>query len=318
MTYNVENLFDTRHDSLKNDLEFLPQSDRHWTSHRFYEKVHEVMQVIVGVGGKSGLPAIVGLCEIENDYVLKAMTAYEPHKQLGYDYVHYESPDARGIDVALLYRSDFFTPLTSYPVPVVLTDGHRRGRDLLYVMGITADGTQLHFIQVHFPSRRDGAEASEPNRVASAKVVRNVVDSIYTLDSNAAIVIMGDFNDNPSDRAIADVLYAQPYNVTSYQPDKLYNLCYDGHLYQDRRQGTYFHAGEWDMLDQIIVSGSLLDGSLSIKLTPQAQIYSPEWISHYDKRNHVYVPDRTYRGPHYSGGVSDHFPLFVRSSDERE
>ena len=115
MTYNVENLFDTQHDSLKNDKEFLPNSELHWTNKRFYDKLHEVMQVIVGLGDDE-LPLLVGLCEVENDFVLKAMTQFDPYDQLGYDYVHYEGPDARGIDVALLYQKDKFTPLASRPI----------------------------------------------------------------------------------------------------------------------------------------------------------------------------------------------------------
>lgn len=312
MTYNVENLFDTRHDSLKNDEEFLPDSNRRWTQHRFYEKLHEIMQVIVGAGGDEP-PALVGLCEIENDFVLKAMTAYEPYNQLGYQYVHYEGPDARGIDVALLYRPDIFTPLISRPIPVELPD-KRRGRDLLYVMGETVGGQQLHIIQVHFPSRREGAEASEPNRIAAARTVNGVTDSIRKLDPKAAIIIMGDFNDNPSDIAPSEIIGAKSHNSTPYLPENMYNLCYDGRRYADREEGTYFHAGRWDMLDQIIVSGSLLNGSLPIRLLVPAIIYKPEWITHYDRNHHTAIPNRTYRGPHYNGGVSDHFPIMVKLS----
>ena len=187
MTYNVENLFDTQHDSLKNDKEFLPNSDLRWTNNRFYEKLHEIMQVVVGLGGDE-LPLLVGLCEVENDFVLKAMTQFDPYDQLGYDYVHYEGPDARGIDVALLYQKDKFTPLASRPIPVHLPNG-QRGRDLLYTCGALSDSTLLHIIQVHFPSRREGALVSEPNRHAAAKAVRQVVDSVQTLDPEAAGVL---------------------------------------------------------------------------------------------------------------------------------
>ena len=176
MTYNVENLFDTQHDSLKNDTEYLPDSELRWTNKRFYDKLHEVMQVIIGVGGDE-LPLLVGLCEVENDFVLKAMTQNDPYYQLGYDYVHYEGPDARGIDVALLYQKDKFTPLASRPIPVHLPNG-QRGRDLLYTCGTLSDSTFLHIMQVHFPSRREGALASEPNRDAAAKTVRKVVKEI--------------------------------------------------------------------------------------------------------------------------------------------
>lgn len=309
MTYNVENLFDTTHDSLKDDTDFLPESELHWTKHRFNKKLHQIMQVITGTGN-GRLPVIVGLCEIENDNVLHAMTRYEPYRQLGYEYLHYESPDKRGIDVAILYQPDFFTPLISRPVPVVLPN-ESRGRDLLYASGTTPDGTVLHLIQVHFPSRRTGAEASEPNRISAAHAVNEVIDSIHTIDSNAGIIIMGDFNDNPSDHVPTKVLNALPYTSHTYESDKLYNLCHNGRRYEDRTSGTYFHAGQWDMLDQIIVSGSLLNGTLPVRIYAQAQVYSPQWITHYNKNNNVNMPNRTYQGPHYTGGVSDHFPLYV-------
>lgn len=309
MTYNVENLFDTSHDTLKDDTDFLPDSELHWTKHRFNRKLHQVMQVITGTGN-GRLPVIVGLCEVENDYVLHAMTRYDPYRQLGYKYIHYESPDKRGIDVAILYQPDFFTPLISRPIPVVLPNG-KRGRDLLYASGTTPDGTILHLIQVHFPSRRTGAEASEPNREAAALAVKEVVDSLHAVDNNAGIIIMGDFNDNPSDYVPAKVIKAHPYNSRIIDSSGLYNLCFDGRHYEDRTAGTYFHAGRWDMLDQIIVSGSLIDGTIPLRFQKQAQIYSPQWITHYSKNNRAGIPDRTYKGTHYTGGVSDHFPLFV-------
>ena len=309
MTYNVENLFDTQHDSLKNDKEFLPNSNLRWTNKRFYDKLHEVMQVIVGVGGDE-LPLLVGLCEVENNFVLKAMTQFDPYDQLGYDYVHYEGPDARGIDVALLYQKDKFTPLASRPIPVHLPNG-QRGRDLLYTCGTLSDSTFLHIIQVHFPSRREGALASEPNREAAAKMVRKVVEEVQGVDSQAAIIIMGDFNDNPSDRVPTTTLAALPYTSGSFEDLKLYNLCWDGTSFENKEIGSYFHDGEWDMLDQIIVSGALLNGNLSVRIMPEAEVYHPKWISKRDKRTGEMVPKRTYVGPFYQGGVSDHFPVFM-------
>ena len=309
MTYNVENLFDTQHDSLKNDKEYLPNSELRWTNDRFYEKLHEVMQVIVGLG-EDNLPLLVGLCEVENDFVLKAMTQFDPYDQLGYDYVHYESPDARGIDVALLYQKDKFTPLASRPIPVHLPNG-QCGRDLLYTCGTLSDSTFLHIIQVHFPSRREGALASEPNREAAAKTVRKVVDEIQLVDSQAAIIIMGDFNDNPSDKVPTTTLSALPYTSGSFEDLKLYNLCWDGYPFENKDIGSYFHDGEWDMLDQIIVSGALLNGNLSVRIMPEAEVYHPKWISKRDKRTGEMIPKRTYVGPFYQGGVSDHFPVFM-------
>ena len=309
MTFNVENLFDTQHDSLKNDMEYLPDSELKWTNKRFQDKLHEVMQVIVGVGGEE-LPLLVGLCEVENDYVLKAMTQTDPYDQLGYDYVHYEGPDVRGIDVALLYQKDKFTPLASRPIPVSLPNGQET-RDLLYTCGTLSDSTMLHIIQVHFPSRREGALASEPNRIAAAKAVRKVVEGIQAVDQQAGIIIMGDFNDNPSDKAPSTTLAALPYVASGFEDMMLYNLCWDGNGFDDREIGSYFHDGDWDMLDQIIVSGALLNGNLSVRILPDAEVYHPKWISKRDKRTGEMIPKRTYVGPFYQGGVSDHYPVFV-------
>ena len=309
MTYNVENLFDTKHDSLKNDTEYLPDSELRWTNKRFYDKLHEVMQVIIGVGGDE-LPLLVGLCEVENNFVLDIMTKSDPYNQLGYDYVHYEGPDTRGIDVALLYQKDKFTPLASRPIPVNLPNGQET-RDLLYTCGTLSDSTMLHIIQVHFPSRREGALASELNREAAAKIARKVVEEIQEVDSQAAIIIMGDFNDNPSDRVPTTTLAALPYTSGSFGDLKLYNLCWDGTSFENKDIGSYFHDGEWDMLDQIIVSGALLNGNLSVRIMPEAEVYHPKWISKRDKRTGEMIPKRTYVGPFYQGGVSDHFPVFM-------
>ena len=309
MTYNVENLFDTKHDSLKNDTEYLPDSELRWTNKRFYDKLHEVMQVIIGVGGDE-LPLLVGLCEVENNFVLDIMTKSDPYNQLGSDYVHYEGPDTRGIDVALLYQKDKFTPLASRPIPVNLPNGQET-RDLLYTCGTLSDSTMLHIIQVHFPSRREGALASELNREAAAKIARKVVEEIQEVDSQAAIIIMGDFNDNPSDRVPTTTLAALPYTSGSFEDLKLYNLCWDGTSFENKDIGSYFHDGEWDMLDQIIVSGALLNGNLSVRIMPEAEVYHPKWISKRDKRTGEMIPKRTYVGPFYQGGVSDHFPVFM-------
>jgi predicted extracellular nuclease len=164
---------------------------------------------------------------------------------------------------------------------------------------------------VHFPSRREGALASEPNREAAAKAVRKVVEEIQAVDSQAAIIIMGDFNDNPSDKVPTTTLSALPYTSGSFDDLQLYNLCWDGSPFEDKEIGSYFHNGEWDMLDQIIVSGALLNGNLSVRVMPEAEVYHPKWISKRDKRTGEMIPRRTYVGPFYQGGVSDHFPVFI-------
>lgn len=303
MTYNVENMFDTKHDSLKNDREYLPQSEKQWNTERYHKKVNDVMRTIVSAGKEGDWPMLVGLCEIENDYVLHGMTEYSRYKKLGYKYVHYESPDARGIDVALLYREDMFTPLLSRPVGVELPDD-KPTRDLLYVCGVLNDGTILHVIQTHMPSRRGGAMATEKNRMTVAKKIKMITDSIFALDTDAAVVIMGDMNDNPDDEAVHETLKVMPTGGNVYESGKLYNLCWDGFPTDDATSGSYFHAGEWESLDQIIVSGALLNGVLNIRVSGKAEVFNPWWLRSADG-----TPKRTYLGDTYQGGISDHFPV---------
>lgn len=310
-TYNIENLFDTQHDTLKNDKEFLPNSQRHWTYKRYQNKIHDIMQVIIGMGGDE-LPVLVGLCEIENAKVLNFMTRYKPYSQLEYDYIHFESSDKRGIDVALLYQKDKFTPIKSEPIPITLSDG-RAGREALYVYGKLNNNTVLHIFQVHLPSRAGGATSSEPNRIAAMQPIKERVDSIMNIDASAGIIIMGDFNDTPKDYTPSKILGAHPYKKNDiYDSKKLYNLAwYENKKTTKKEEGTYFYDGYWDMLDQIIVNGSLLNNSLNTKINNPVAIYKPKWISQWNKKAKTYVPRRTYLGPFYQGGVSDHYPIYI-------
>lgn len=307
MTYNVENLFDTRHDSLKNDYEYLPTADKQWTQSRYNKKVHNIMQVVLATGDE--LPVLVGLCEVENDYVVKSMVNMPPYNKLGYGYIHYESPDDRGIDVALLYRKDWMNPVNSTPVKIEL--GENSTRDLLYVCGGLKDGSFIHVIQVHAPSRRGGVQETEEKRVAVAARIRSIVDSIQQVNPQAAIVIMGDFNDNPDDKAPYETLKAMPAAGSDFEDSTLYNLTWDGFPTAGAHNGSYNHAGEWDMLDQIIVSGAMLNGSCSIQLETKAHVFHPKWLQGEDGK-----PKRTYAGKHYEGGVSDHFPVTVRGNEK--
>lgn len=310
VTYNVENLFDIQHDTLKNDTEFLPTATRRWTYGRYQRKIHDIMQVIVGIGEEE-LPVLVGLCEIENANTLKSLTQYRPYSQLGYDYIHYESADKRGIDVALLYQKDKFTPIASKPIEITLSNGDM-GRDALYVCGTLNNGTTLHIFQVHLPSRVGGASNSEPNRIAATQTIKNSVDSIMTTEPNAAIIIMGDFNDSPKDYAPHKILGALPYKTNDvYENSKLYNLAWSSKNRVSGLEGTYFYDGYWDMLDHIIVSGALLNQSLTTSINDGATIFKPDWISKWNKKRGIFVPRRTYLGTYYQGGVSDHYPIYI-------
>jgi len=305
MTYNVENLFDTQHDTLKNDYEYMPQSGKQWTKWRYYKKVNDIMRTIVSAGEEGEWPMLVGLCEIENDSVLRCMTEGSRYKKLGYQYVHYESPDERGIDVALLYRRDMFTPLLSRPVGVVLPD-EKPTRDLLYVCGTLKNGTILHVIQAHMPSRRGGTQATEKNRMTVAEKIKVITDSIFAIEEDPAIIIMGDMNDNPDDKAIEKTLGVMPTGGSVYESGRLYNLVWDGFPVEGADEGSYYHSGEWERLDQIIVSGALLNGRAKVQAEKKAEVFDAWWLQSKDG-----TPKRTYLGDTYQGGASDHFPVKV-------
>lgn len=309
MTYNVENLFDTQHDEGKDDYEYLPSSKKKWTNTRYYHKIRDVMKTITNIGGWEP-PMLVGLCEIENDNVLNDMTQYPPYSNLNYKYVHFEGPDNRGIDVALLYNTNLFTPIHSEPIHVMLDDGSY-SRDILYVKGTDYLGDTLHVFQVHFPSRREGEFATISNRVTAATILKEQVDNILLENPASGIIIMGDFNDNPSDFSPATILGAKPFNQQKYENGSLYNLCWDGYMYEDKDEGTYFHKGVWDCLDQIIVSGALMNGNLKIKFGKHAKIFNPTWLGKWNKKMNFNVPKRTYAGPTYIGGTSDHYPIYI-------
>ncbi len=307
VTYNVENFFDTQDDKQTADEEFLPDATRHWTVKRYRKKVADVSRVIAAAGGWNP-PVIVGLCEVENDYVMRSLTDYGSLRQLGYEALHYESPDGRGIDVAMLYRRDEFTPVVSRPLRVE-TEAGVFSRDILYVMGTLSGGEQLHLFQVHFPSRREGQAESEPNRVRAAQILRGAVDTIFAADSDAAVVIMGDFNDTPEERSVAEVLGAMPLpEGGEYRHGSLYNLTYAPAA---RGEGTYCYKGVWQMLDNVIVSGSLLDGSGTLWADPESvRVFRAPWMMENSGSVLDSIPKRTYKGMRYNGGYSDHLPVY--------
>ncbi|HQB69158.1 MAG TPA: endonuclease [Paludibacteraceae bacterium] len=304
MCYNVENLFDVKDDSLTNDSEYLPGGIRGWNYQRYEQKLAHIAQVITAVGGWSP-PAIIGLCEIENNNCLKTLTRYSHLKSLNYQYVHYESPDARGVDVALLYQPHLFNPITSRPIKVLL-NSERTTRDILYVCGTLPNQDTIHLFVNHFPSRLGGELESEPNRIAAAATLRAQVDTVLMHDSTALVLIMGDFNDYPTNRSIKKVLDAQPLQ-TILDAQQLYNLTYD--LHQRGKIGSYKHAGQWGMLDQFIASGSWLNSTAQSFIDVNSvTVFAPEWLLE-DAKPLGKQPARTYVGMRFNGGYSDHLPI---------
>jgi len=306
--YNVENLFDTKNDEGIRDGDFTPEGAIVWDDQKYTKKLNDIASVIAAIDSLN-LPVIVGLAEVENIGVLKDLTAKTKLSEGNYAIVHFDSPDERGIDVAMLYRSDYFTPLHAKPYPLTFEfDKKDKTRDLLYVKGMVGADT-LHLLINHWPSRSGGKEKSDPKRQAAALQVKMVVDSIFRFNAEANIIIMGDLNDNPTDDNVNISLDAR--RVTKdIKSDELYNLAVNKF---ESGEGTLYYRS-WDLFDQMIVSGNILNGKTEYKLTgDDIQILKEDWML-YKNRNGVKVPNRTAGRKDYYGGFSDHLPVFIRFS----
>ena len=283
ISYNVENLFDCEHDSLKNDSSFLPDGMHHWTYHRYQTKLDRIAQVIVNISGWESA-ALVGLCEVENARCLRDL-CYRL-RRFHYKYVHYESADERGIDVALLYDSTKVQVLNSKPLHVSLNDDATR--DILYVEALVEGQDTLHAIVCHLPSKLGGSAATDWKRKTAKQVIQQQVDSILEVDLNASIVVMGDMNTEPKDDL-------QGMNNMMIGWERV-------------GKGTHKYQGMWSCLDQIYVSDAL-------KNRARATIFSPKWLLDEDIKYLDYQPKRTYQGYRYKGGYSDHLPVVLRISE---
>ena len=309
MEWNVENLFDTCHDVGSDDREFLPGAERNWNSPRYWQKLKMVSHTIAAVGG-SRPPELVALVEVENDSVMTHLTRRSLLRRLGYEYVMTAGPDPRGIDVALLYQPLRFRMIAARSVPVVVN--RKRLRDVLHVAGLIPTGDTLDILVCHQPSRAGGSEAQRLRR-AAARRLRQVADSVMRLRTVPRILLMGDMNDeaaNPSLRTDLAVVVPPEENLP-VRPDALYvlshRLCGTGGV-----RGTYKYRGEWNQLDHLVVNGTLLDAMSRFHTGADAcRIAVFDFLVHPDRTYGGVVPDRTYLGPFYNGGVSDHLPLFV-------
>jgi predicted extracellular nuclease len=309
MFYNVENLFDTLDEPDKEDDEFIPEGSRHWTNKRYYNKLNNLAKVITSLG-EWNIPAIIGMCEVENDKVMKDLTASSPLRKMQYRYIVTESDDARGIDVALLYQRDQFKYL--YHDCIRLRFPHNRKkktRDILHVTGQVITGDTLDIFVCHFPSRRGGESESEPDRMYAASVVREKTDSLMHIRRKANILIMGDFNDEPSNKSISQAMNAKAFKEKINETD-LYNLFIP--IQKKSETGSYKFGKQWNFLDQIIVSGNLLHQKNSFHVLPEtAGIFRKSFLLTEDVTNGGKRPKKTFHGYKYEGGYSDHLPVYV-------
>ena len=301
--YNVENLFDTENDSTIRDDAFTPDGDYRWTDYRLKKKTTDLAKVIRNIGGWEPVE-VIGFCEVENRSVLEALARHPILQDVGYEIAHIESPDWRGIDVAAFYRPDKFELLYMQAVPVRRADKPDFStRDILYLKGLALDDT-LHLFFNHWPSRYGGQAKSEPNRFAAAASLKAIIDSIEMVVSNAAILVMGDFNDEWDNASLLDTLGAKP----SSQASGLVNLMAD----MPTNIGSYRYRGDWGYLDQAIANQALWNGTGTLCIhNQQAYLLQEDYLMEDDDKYPGKKPYRTYLGMRYHGGYSDHLPIFL-------
>jgi hypothetical protein len=297
--YNVENLFDFKKDTLAKDDEFLPEGLYGWTPGKFFNKLQSISKVLLSSGGWEP-PEIIGLAEVENQSVVNLLATRFPLSPFEYKTIHYESPDIRGIDVAVLYRPDKFQLLYSAPLAVkVKEEPLFVTRDILYVKGVVLNRDTIHLFVNHWPSKLGGEKLSSPHRKAAARCLKMAIDSIMTYNPKACVVVMGDLNDTPSSPVVQSLL----------KKDRLTLNLMDVPL-QKKDKGSYKFLGKWSVIDQIIVSSALLEEN-RLHVKNGACIFAPSYLLVSDESFGGEKPFRSFLGPRYTGGYSDHLPVFV-------
>ena len=307
--YNVENLFDPENDPEKNDDAFTPSGFYHWTYKRYNKKLNDIAKVFLSINGWAP-PDVIGLAEIENANVLSKLCYATGLKAYQYRYVHYDSPDVRGVDVGFLYRSDRVTIVESCPIPVVFPfEPNTKNRDILYVKALIAEDT-LHLFVNHWTSRFGGYGATIPKRNYYAQLLRNKADSLLALNSNANIIMMGDLNDYPTDESLTTYLQAKNFKKEAHE-GTLFNLMFS--IIEDgKNRGTHKTQEFWGCLDQFIVSKSLLNIENKWHIeNNSAVIFDAPFLLTEDEKFGGVKTYRTYLGPKYLGGYSDHLPVKI-------
>jgi len=307
--YNAENLFDVQNDSLTSDDEFTIEGARHWSYKKLNRKIQNTAKVILSSSGWE-VPVLIGLCEIENRYVLEKLIKETPLNSTPYKIIHKESPDFRGIDVALLYHAEKFYPLQYEYYPLFLKNGElMHSREILYVLGIVDGIDTLHVFVNHWPSRYSGLMETRGLRNRAASLLREKIDDVLRKNSRSKIIVLGDFNDQPSDESILNYLNAikLPAELHSNQ---LYNLSAE---WESGDIGTLKYQSQWFVFDQIIVSGTLLKSESGLYGQSEwATICKLPFLLENDERYGGLKPKRTFNGYKYNGGFSDHLPVLLK------
>lgn len=308
--WNLENFFDPFVDSTRLYNEYTKDGTQHWTMSRFYKKRNNVYKAILALSEGEPL-AVLGMCEVENTFVTTILFQETPLKKHNYRVIHYEGDDRRGIDVAMAYSVDKLQLVSADVVKIRNPDNECfKTRDILYAKFYDRKSDTLHCFVNHWPSRYGGERETVCLRELAASCLRNIIDSLnYVTDNKAKIIVMGDFNDTPFDNSIMNVLKARPSRDAS-KNDCLINLfCNEDKL---GFEGTLKYQYRWMIFDQIMISNALYSENKRLHyVNKSASIFHPDFLFIDDKTYGGKKLFRTYIGPKYQGGYSDHLPVYI-------
>lgn len=307
--YNLENLFDTKNDSLVYDDDRTPNGKDNWTEERYWKKIENLSKVISDIGSDYSTlgPDLLGICEMENRKVLEDLINHPELQKNHYGIVHFDSPDERGIDVGLLYRKSSFIPISFVSRRLLLSnaEGFRDyTRDQLVVEGLL-DNERIYVIVNHWPSRSGGELRSRPYRLKAAELNKRIIDSLRYLDPSAKILSMGDFNDDPISPSLKKILKVRGKekgldSLGLYGPmEKIFK----------KGVGSLAYRDQWNLFDQIYMSANFVKSSEGYRFW-KADVFNPPYIID-PKGKYKGYPLRTYAGGNYIGGYSDHFPVYI-------
>ena len=305
--YNCENFFDTKDDPNKKDDEFLPDSPMKWDETRYMNKLHKIAQVLDSTVEGPGLPALVGLVEIENKEVLEDLVSKSEFKDKSYGVICTDSPDERSIDVGLLYDKSIFTLVDFKELNATNPAlGDYKTRNILFATLKATNGDVIYVFVNHWPSRREGEKESEPRRIYAAEQVRNKINELQKKDIKAKVIVMGDFNDHPDNNSILNILKA------SDKPKDKGDLYNAYQTLDADKQGTHYFDKEWRVLDQIIVSQGFIGAKKGYKFEPKnAHILKKDFVLYKNAKTGEVSPSRTYSGTKYYNGYSDHLSVYI-------
>ena len=299
--YNLENLFDTKNDHEKLDEDFTPKGFKKWDDRKFGIKVKKIAKVIakIGTDDSNESPVLIGVAEVENSDVIATLLKTGKLKNKAYDYVHFDSPDERGIDTALIYNTEYFKVISSQTIPLLVANENGARdftRDILYVKG-KLNNEEVHVFVNHWPSRRDGSDATSYKRIEAARTILKKLDELSVNEEVTNVILMGDFNDDPNSKSIQTLMDSGRFLNPMQQ-------------LLSPVSGSANYKGEWSLFDQILISHSFLNYEKGTHSFKKAEIYNPKFLKEW-KGKYKGNPFRTFAGKKYLGGYSDHFPVYI-------